>query len=96
MGENPFTFNQEFFQILINKEVERLSLIGFDNFEANFLKNYVFDDKLLSREETAEKLHVSIGTVDNLVKRKRLSKCSIGRTVRFRNSDVLTYIKNLR
>ena len=90
-----FSFNKIVLDKLIKDEVSRLNVIDFENFKVDFLKNYVFDDKLLSREEVAEKLNVSIGTVDNLVKRKRLSKCSIGKSVKFRNSDILTYIKNL-
>ncbi len=81
---------------MINNEVERLSIIKFEEFKKELLENYSFDDKLLNREATAEKLNLSVRQVDNLAEKGKLKKCSIGRSVKYKNSDVLVYINALK
>ena len=49
----------------------------------------------MSREDVAEKLNVSIGTIDNLRNRNRLHACRVGNSVKFRKSEILEYIKQL-
>lgn len=92
--------NQDALQAQINNEVERLTAIRFEEFKNNLLqelsKNYHFDDKFLTREQVAEKLELSIGTVDNLRKSGKLKGSRAGKLVRFKNSEVLAYMKNLK
>lgn len=96
LNNNLFNFNQIGFDEMIKKEVERLVRLQMDNFEKQLSENYCFDDKLLSREEVAIKLDISLGTLDNQRKRGKLKGCAIGKSVKFRNSEVLTYIKSLK
>lgn len=92
--------NQDALQAQINNEVERLTAVKFEQFKNNLLeeisKNYYFDDKFLTREQVAEKLELSIGTVDNLRKSGKLKGSRAGKLVRFKNSEVLAYMKNLK
>jgi len=91
--------NQDALQAQINNEVERLTAIRFEEFKNNLLeeisKNYYFDDCLLSREEVAQKLGVSIGTVDNLKKRRKIASSNIGKGVKYKKSEILSYMKSL-
>ncbi len=89
-------FNEDVLSRLISAEVEKLANIKFEEFNKELLKNYTFDDKLLSREATAKKLDISVRQVDNLVKKGRLNKCSIGRSVKFKNSNILAYINSIK
>jgi hypothetical protein len=96
LNNNLFNFNQIGFDEIIKKEVERLVRLRMDDYESKLSANYYFDDKLLGREEVAIKLNISIGTLDNLRKRGKLKGCAIGKCVKFRNSEVLSYIKSLK
>lgn len=91
--------NQDALQAHINNEVERLTIIKFEGLKESLLKelsqNYYFDDCLLSREEVAQKLSVSLGTLDNLRKRKVITSANIGMGVKFKKSEVLRYINTL-
>lgn len=88
--------NEEFFKHVVMSQVN-LVLNGLvENLKKDLSENYYFDDRLLSREEVAKKLDVSIGTIDNLRKRGKLKCCTVGKSVKFRNSDVVEYIKNLK
>ena len=91
--------NQDALQAQINNEVERLTAIRFEGFKNELLeslsKNYYFDDCLLSREEVAQKLNVSIGTVDNLKKRGKIASSNIGMGVKYKKSEILRYINTL-
>jgi predicted DNA-binding transcriptional regulator AlpA len=89
-------FNEEALTKMINDEVEKLTKIKLEGFKQELSKNYFFDDKLLNRKEVSLKLGISLRQVDTLVKSKKLKKCSIGRSIKFRNSDVLEYIFNLK
>lgn len=91
--------NQDALQTHINNEVERLTKIKFEELKEGLLKdlsqNYYFDDCLLSREEVADKLAVSIGTVDNLRKRGKIVNSNIVSGVRYKKSEILRYIKTI-
>lgn len=89
-------FNEDVLSRLISAEVEKLANIKFEEFKKSLEETYVFDDKLLNRDEVSKKLDISLRQVDTLVQTKRLKKCSIGRSVKFRNSDVLEYMANLK
>ena len=80
----------------IKNEVERLVEVEIVNFKKEISKNYYFDDCLISREEVAKKLGVSLGTIDNLRKRGRIQSYRIGNSVKFKKSEVLEYIKHLQ
>ena len=95
-NEEIFNFNKTLLDDLIKKEVDRLVEERFDELKKVLSQTYFFDDSLLSREEVAKKLGVSIGKVDSLKKTKKLKSCNSGRNVKFRNSDVLQYIKSLK
>lgn len=95
-NNNLININQNVFDDIIKNEVERLVKLQMDDFEKKLSENYFFDDKLLSREEVAVKLAISLGTLDNLRKRGKLKGCGIGKGVKFRNSEVLAYIKLLK
>lgn len=96
LNNNLINFDNEAFKGIIRNEVERLVALQMDVFEKKISENYFFDDKLLSRDEVAVKLAVSLGTLDNLRKRGKLKACGIGKGVKFRNSEVLAYIKSLK
>lgn len=96
LNNNLFNFNQIGFDEIIKKEVERLVRLQMDNFEKQLSENYCFDDKLLSRKATAEKLDISVRTLDNRVSKGKIKSVNLGRGVKFRNSDVLEFIKNLK
>ena len=91
--------NQDALHAQINNEVERLTAIRFEEFKDALLdeiaQNYYFDDCLLSREEVAKKLDVSIGTVDNLKKRGTIVSSNIGKGVKYKKSEILRYMKTL-
>lgn len=80
----------------VNNEVERLFAIKVEEFKKELSGNYSFDDYLLNRVQVSNKLGISIRQVDTLTRRGKLKKCSLGRGVKFRNSDVLEYIKSLK
>ena len=88
--------NYDALKKIINDEVERLATVKFEEFKKELLVNYSFDDKLLNREDTAKKLNLSVRQVDNLAEKGKLKKCSIGRSVKYKNSDVLAYINALK
>ena len=88
--------NYDALKKIINDEVERLAAVKFEEFKKELLENYSFDDKLLNREATAKKLNLSVRQVDNLAEKGKLKKCSIGRSVKYKNSDVLVYINALK
>jgi predicted DNA-binding transcriptional regulator AlpA len=96
LNNNIFNFNQSVFDEIIKKEVERLVRLQMDDFKRDLSTNYFFDDRLLGREEVAIKLDISIGTLDNIRKKGKLKGCAIGKSVKFRNSEVLAYIKSLK
>lgn len=88
--------NEEVLMNNINNEVERLFKIKFEEIKKELSGNYSFDDCLLDRVQVSGKLGISIRQVDNLTSRGKLKKCSLGRGVKFRNSDVLEYMKSLK
>lgn len=92
--------NQDALQAHINNEVERLTQKKLEEFKERFLKelsqNYFRDDYLLSRKETAIKMSISIRTLDEWVKTGKLKSVAQGTGVKFRNSYILEYIKNLK
>lgn len=94
-SDEIFGFNQNLFRDLIKQEVDKLVEIKFEELKKELLQTYVFDDKLLSREDVAEKLNVSVGTIDNQRKSKKLKGYGLGRSVKFRNSEILEYIRSL-
>ena len=69
-SENIINLNA--LNVLFKNEVKRLVEVEVENFKKEISKNYYFDDCLMSREDVAEKLNVSIGTIDNLRNRNRL------------------------
>lgn len=80
---------------IIAAHVDKLVAIKLQEFETQLSSNYTFDDSLLSREEVANKLNVSLGTVDNMRDQKKIIGYSVGKLVKFKKSEVLQYIKNL-
>ncbi|MEI7509033.1 MAG: hypothetical protein WCJ62_06160 [Flavobacterium sp.] len=88
--------NYDALKKIINDEVERLATVKFEEFKKELSENYSFDDKLLNREATAKKLNLSVRQVDNLAEKGKLTKCSIGRSVKYKNSDVLAYINGIK
>jgi excisionase family DNA binding protein len=87
--------NEDVLVQLISSEVEKLANIKFEEFKKDLAVNYYFDDCLLNKKEVSKKLNISLRQVDSLVSSRRLKKCAIGRSVKFRNSDVLNYMANL-
>jgi predicted DNA-binding transcriptional regulator AlpA len=95
MGINDL-INYDALKKIINDEVDRITTEKFEGYKKELLVNYCFDDKLLDRKATAKKLDLSIRQVDNLAEKGKLKKCSIGRSVKYKNSDVLAYINSLK
>lgn len=95
LTESILTLNTDVLDNYIKLEVERLVELRFEELRSQFSKDYYFDDCLLSREEVAKKLDVSIGKLDGLRKKNKLKSCPMGKGVKFRKSDVLEYIKSL-
>jgi excisionase family DNA binding protein len=91
-----FKLNQELLIEVINNLVTKLVETKLDEFKKDLSSNYYFDDSLITREELAGKLNVSIGTIDNLRMRGRITGRSVGKSVRFKNSEILEYIKTLK
>ena len=87
--------NEDVLMSIINAEVNRLVAIKSDELKAELSKNYSFNDSLLNRKEVASKLKVSVRQIDNLRASGKLKDCCVGRSVRFKNSDVLLYINSL-
>jgi excisionase family DNA binding protein len=87
-----FKLNQELLIEVINNLVNDLVEAKFDEFKKDLSSNYYFDDSLITREELADKLNVSIGTIDNLRARGKITGRSVGKSVRFKNSEILEYI----
>ena len=85
--------NQDVLVALVKEEAQKMFIEMSEKFQNELAANYTFDDKLLTREEVAKKLAVSKGTVDNMSSSGRLKPLTIGRSIRFRNSDVLEFIK---
>jgi excisionase family DNA binding protein len=91
-----FKLNQDLLIEVINNLVNKLVESKFHEFKKDLSSNYYFDDSLITREELADKLNVSIGTIDNLRARGKITGMSVGKSVRFKNSEILEYIKNLK
>jgi hypothetical protein len=91
-----FKLNQELLIEVINNLVTKLVETKLDEFKKDLSSNYYFDDSLITREKLAGKLNVSIGTIDNLRMRGRITGRSVGKSVRFKNSEILEYIKTLK
>lgn len=53
-------------------------------------------DELLTKRELAAKLKVSVRTLDDWMRRGRIVYLKIGKTVRYRYSDVLEKLSTLR
>ena len=53
-------------------------------------------DGLLTKRELAKKLKVSVRTLDDWMRRGRIAYLKIGKTVRYRYSDVLEKLSTLR
>jgi len=95
MDNAIFSLNEKLLNEMIAAQVDKLVAIKLQEFETQLSSNYIFDDYLLSREEVANKLNISKGTLDNLRNRKVLIGYNVGKSVKFKKSDVLQYIKNL-
>lgn len=91
-----FILNQELLGEVINNLVTKLVETKLNEFKKDLSSNYYFDDSLITREEFADKLNVSIGTIDNLRARGKIIGRSVGKSVRFKKSESLEYIKNLK
>lgn len=52
--------------------------------------------ELITRQQAAKMLSVSLGTLDAWAREGRLSKCRAGRAVRFRKSELLAGFKTLK
>lgn len=92
----PELINQEAILRIINDEVEKLATKKLEEFRNELAQSYYFDDYLIDRVAASIKLDVSLRQVDTLVKTGKLKKCAIGRSVKFRNSDVLAYMSALK
>ncbi len=53
-------------------------------------------DELLKKPELARKLNISIGKVNDLVRKKQLTPVRIGRCVRFAPSEVDRFVASAR
>lgn len=80
---------------IINKRVSESLEIKAKELKEELAKNYVFNDYNLTRKDVASVLAISLRQVDNLKSMGKLKPCSIGKSVRFKNSVVQEYIKNL-
>jgi len=49
--------------------------------------------KLFSKKEIAEKLNISVRTIDRLIKSKKLNACKIGRSVRITQEQLDEFIQ---
>lgn len=80
---------------IINKRVSESLEIKAKELKDELAKNYVFNDYNLTRKDVAKVLAISLRQVDNLKSKGKLKSCLIGKSVRFKNSVVQDYIKNL-
>ena len=96
MDANLFSLNHQLLNQIIEAEVERLVSEHLETFQKELSDNYIFNDRLLSREEVAIKLDVSLGKLDTMRKRKTIKGYSVGNAVKFKNSEILDYIKSLK
>lgn len=95
MDNSIFSLNENMLNAIIAAQVDKLVAIKLREFETQLSLNYIFDDSLLSREEVANKINVSLGTLDNMRDQKKIIGYSVGKLVKFKKSEVLQYIKNL-
>ncbi|MCW1148046.1 helix-turn-helix transcriptional regulator [Flavobacterium lacisediminis] len=87
--------NEDFLNSIIKSRVDSVLSDFVSELQKDLSANYYLDDSLLTKHEVAKKLNISIRQVDNLKNKGKLKSCLIGKSVRFRNSDVLNYIKSL-
>ena len=92
----PELINQEAIFKIINDEVEKLAIKKIEEFRRELAQNYFFDDSLMNKKTVSKKLDISVRQVDNLMKTGKLKNCAIGRSVKFKNSDILAYIATLK
>ncbi len=52
------------------------------------------DDKLLTKKQAAKRLAISIRTLDRMVAQRILTKVFIGKSPRFRKSDIDAVVAN--
>ena len=92
---NFININKEALSGFIKNEVEILFKYEVENMKKYISDNLIEKDTLLSREDVAQILDVSLGTIDNLRKKNKLHSYRIGLLVRFKNSEIQEYIKQL-
>lgn len=93
-------FNEEALIKMINDEVEKLTKIKFEEFKQDYFKelaqNYFLEDSLISRQETARMLSMCVRNLDYNTSEGKIKSVNQGRSVKYRKSDILEYIRNLK
>lgn len=78
-----------------NEDFKNEILGGVKELLSNFKKDSTEDDKLLTREETAEMLSISLVTLWKYTKNNVLPAFRIGTKVRYKKSEVLSALKKM-
>jgi excisionase family DNA binding protein len=63
------------------------------SYDDSFFENLISEEKLLTKEDIANYLNVSIKKIDRLVSMEEIPFLKIGRNVRFSKTRVLAWIK---
>lgn len=64
------------------------------SYDDSFFDNLINEEKLLTKEDIADFLNVSIKKIDRLVSMEEIPFFKIGRNVRFSKGRVLTWIRD--
>ncbi|WP_299382575.1 helix-turn-helix domain-containing protein [uncultured Lacinutrix sp.] len=78
-----------------NEDFKNEILGGVKELLLNFKKDSTEDDKLLTREETAQMLSISLVTLWKYSKNNVLPAFRIGTKVRYKKSEVLSALKKM-
>ncbi len=93
-------FNEEALIKMINDQVEKLTKIKLEEFKKDFYEelaqNYYLDDLLISRKETAKLLSMCVRNLDYNTSNGKIKSVNQGRCVKYRKTDILEYMKNLK
>lgn len=78
-----------------NEDFKNEILVGVQSLLSDFTKNQKSTDQILTREETAEMLSISLVTLWKYTKNDIIPAFRIGTKVRYKKSDVLIALKKM-
>lgn len=94
---NQIIMSKKILQIenISNEDLKNEILVGVRNILLDFNKNVEPNEVLLTRDETAKMLSISLVTLWKLTKKDKLPAFRIGTRVRYKKSDVIKALKKM-